>query len=697
MKALAALYHFLGSVYFALLIILLMAFVAAAGTFTESYTQSHQYAALFTYSNPLFYAILAALFLNILIAALRRWPFRPSHTPFLMTHLGLLMLIGGVAVKNLWGIQGNMALPAGGSSQSIAIPHTQVIRVEKRHPSEPSELVAAEYPVTSSFMGKGRRLGPPEGDPLPELTLEIAGYSPHCEEHWESWIKGDQGCIAGLTPFPAYSVEDIPISTRVKLFRGCEEVWDIFAAIGGDPEKILKSISGNIPLRREDPFEATSDSELRTTPKLLIFKGDDQTVTLYAIDRYGHLAAEKFPSKEISPLIVYNEGFGGYFANLTLPFPAYPYDFQTLKEAKIHRIAKELRHQHFEPADLSPPLQLLYHACKKTKTDFAYTLAHLYLNAIPPDVSKTLSQLDWPLHRGDSPSANEKNLSLFLAALELYGIDLNFFAPSLSKDEAKQCLLEYLRDISREAKLTNAFPPLKALPFQQKIAVLKELIPQHETIRQLLPESTLEDALPTFSRPDLWEGLEAALLNEAIALETPITPVYSSSPPTDKLEENRPNITLLAKYRGKQQYITLAYDPMGQGLKWPILHGEYRLSFQSQTVKIPSAIRLHDARQINYPNSHQPLSYEADLLLPSEGVNGSAEKLTTISMNHVYESPEGYRFYLANLTPGDESAVQQVQLAVNYDPAKYTLTYPGALLITLGTALLLWFRSKKAG
>jgi hypothetical protein len=62
-------------------------------------------------------------------------------------------------------------------------------------------------------------------------------------------------------------------------------------------------------------------------------------------------------------------------------------------------------------------------------------------------------------------------------------------------------------------------------------------------------------------------------------------------------------------------------------------------------------------------------------------------------MNQVWESPEGYRFYLANMTPLDESDVKEVRLVISRDPFKRYLTYPGAIILAIGIALL-FFRPK---
>ena len=101
-----SIYHFLGSVYFALILITTVAIFVVAGTFVESATQSHRYAALFTYESIFFVALLWGFFINILFAATRRWPFRLNHVPFLITHLGLLMILGGALTKHYFGVQG---------------------------------------------------------------------------------------------------------------------------------------------------------------------------------------------------------------------------------------------------------------------------------------------------------------------------------------------------------------------------------------------------------------------------------------------------------------------------------------------------------------------------------------------------------------------------------------------------------------
>lgn len=172
------LFHFFASIQFAITLIAVTTFSVIAGTLIESWSDSHQYAASWTYRHPAFMALLGFFFINILFSALRRWPFRIRHIPFLITHLGLLMIISGVMIKSIYGVQGVMTLFEGSGSNSILIPNTQAIRLENRR-------------------GKIEVYGIKN----PSAPFEIMGYSPHGSETFVSWINGNAAFINGLPPF----------------------------------------------------------------------------------------------------------------------------------------------------------------------------------------------------------------------------------------------------------------------------------------------------------------------------------------------------------------------------------------------------------------------------------------------------------------------------------------------------------------
>ena len=124
MKQIKAVYFFLGSLYFAIFLMVVAALVVAIGTAIESITGSHLLAAKWSYDHPLFLLLLCLFFVNILFSALQRWPFKKRHFPFLMTHLGLLMILGGTILKNQIGLQGYLQLLEGSSSHEVLLPYS---------------------------------------------------------------------------------------------------------------------------------------------------------------------------------------------------------------------------------------------------------------------------------------------------------------------------------------------------------------------------------------------------------------------------------------------------------------------------------------------------------------------------------------------------------------------------------------------
>lgn len=474
-------FGFIGGVHFAVTLIGVTALFVIAGTLIESLTESHRYAAFYTYRHPAFIALLILFFLNILLAALRRWPFKWHHIPFLLTHLGLLMIIGGTLIKQIYGIQGVMKIMEGSGSHEIALPETHALRIQKRDPADENKKIINDYDLFSlshdSF--------------FPEIGIELIGYTPHVSEELETWIKGPFGVITGLTPFQTFSWQDssspVPLSAKVRFFPEPDLPWNVYAIQVTDREKcekeLIKALKRNL-----------------ATGSFCVVK-DLNGIGLIAINPSGEIWKNTYDPKNLETFIVYDEGFGGYAAFASITFPG------------------------------------------------------------------------------------------------------------------------------EQKKFT---------------------------------------------------------------LETPITLKHNKVAPLKKMENNLPAALLRLKKGSLEEILSLSYDPQGLKLAWPALKGEYLLRYQSKVVKIPHHVRLRQARQINYPGSNQPYSFESDLLITDLRTGTLTE--STISMNQVHETSDGYRFYLSNITPADESDVKRIQLIVNYDPVKYYLTYPGGAVLSLGICLLFWLR-----
>jgi len=799
MKTMQHLIKFIGGIRFAIALIATVALFVMAGTFIESRTESHQYASLFTYGNPLFIALLWGFFVNILISALRRWPFQMRHIPFLTTHLGLLMILAGALYKSYAGIQGNMSIIEGSASQEIFLPYTYAVKVEKKDEVHADQRKEAYYALHKSLSGRFNPDLKEDNHPFfPELKMKLVAYAPHSSSRMETWIKGDMGVISGIKPFPVYDWKqldpqsNLPVSTRIRLPQMQDKPWQVLALrtpdraesakraylegldlfitdsfnqtilyqgsltqaiaapikwAGGEAKVELSfessqekglmdpflnvtfhlnesglNASLQIPLSGDESLKNLNEQSvffggypiafdlLRKEPRMVLLQdlhGDDYFL---AFDLYGRVHVRTYRPAALDSLIVYDQGFGGYAVPYAFPFTAHLNGRLEREQVELSDLMQQIRQGLQTASLLSPPLQLFQTASQKAGVDFVENFTTflsiwnrhhgwLYPNdlLLSESIAEVMNQLDWK-----NGFQSEQKAALWASALfaELEG-------PLVAGSDVLQLLEE------RGWPLIAELRPLKTgegfCTAQETAVILTTLTQQLFKAANQLPDM-LPHAHPL--SPETQAHLFSAYLrayslhlsdlqlpnssaerevnSSEMALETPLTLRVENQIPNRKLEDNVPKITLLLTQGERSELVTLAYDPIGQGLKWPIFDGEYLLRFQPKVQTIPYRLRLRQARQINYANSLQPYSFESDLLI-SDGTEAPAiEK--TISMNHVYETWEGYRFYLSNIAPPNEGAVKHVQIIVNHDPGKYWLTYPGAMLLTLGIILLFWMK-----
>ena len=112
-RLLLLLYESLASVYLAVVLLLSLAFVLAWATFVESQygTESVHFA---IYDAWWFSSLLGMLGINVLCAALIRFPWRWYQTGFLITHAGILVLLVGCIYSASDGLDAQMPIFEGG-------------------------------------------------------------------------------------------------------------------------------------------------------------------------------------------------------------------------------------------------------------------------------------------------------------------------------------------------------------------------------------------------------------------------------------------------------------------------------------------------------------------------------------------------------------------------------------------------------
>src|ERR1043166_4246856 len=102
---------FLGSLKLAVFLLGTLAVVLAGGTFYES-SNSSKAALLNVYRTWWFNGLLALLAVNLTASALTRWPWKRKHVGFVITHGGIIVLLGGCSAAFHYGTEGMMPLHA---------------------------------------------------------------------------------------------------------------------------------------------------------------------------------------------------------------------------------------------------------------------------------------------------------------------------------------------------------------------------------------------------------------------------------------------------------------------------------------------------------------------------------------------------------------------------------------------------------
>src|SRR4051794_23504981 len=162
--AVGAAYRFLASLKLAVISLLSLAGVLAYGTFFESWygTKAVQE---WVYQSPWFLILLAFLGMNILCAALIRFPWKKRQTGFVITHAGLLILLAGSWKSVQTSDEGQVGMIEGETNHQMVRIDYPAVRVRKLAADHD---VAKEYAI--DFRPGNFPWGP--GHPRPKGILE---------------------------------------------------------------------------------------------------------------------------------------------------------------------------------------------------------------------------------------------------------------------------------------------------------------------------------------------------------------------------------------------------------------------------------------------------------------------------------------------------------------------------------------------
>ncbi len=172
----------LGSLKLAVVLLGTLAAVIATATILEA-NHGRLYAQWYVYHSGWFIALLALLGVNILCAALARFPWKRHQTGFVVTHAGLLILLGGAIYSFVGGIEGQVSLREGETTTRMIMPQQcQVTATWVNRPEEPPYEFAFEPGPSDWREGKTLHIGEIDG-----ISARVLRYYNHATAV-EEWV-----------------------------------------------------------------------------------------------------------------------------------------------------------------------------------------------------------------------------------------------------------------------------------------------------------------------------------------------------------------------------------------------------------------------------------------------------------------------------------------------------------------------------
>jgi len=212
LRAFDAVYRFLASVKLAVITLGSLAAALGYATFFEKWYGTPA-AQEWIYRSPEFAVLLAFLGANILCAATIRFPWKRRQTGFVVTHLGLLILLAGSWYSMLTKDEGVMAALEGQEKQEFVRTERATVRVRQVDPADPHAFLREwELPFHPGTFGWGA------GKPKPHSTL-AAPF------HWNDDRNPTETLTQPADPFRFVVKSHMPTSIRATRHVASPDGW----------------------------------------------------------------------------------------------------------------------------------------------------------------------------------------------------------------------------------------------------------------------------------------------------------------------------------------------------------------------------------------------------------------------------------------------------------------------------------------
>lgn len=168
-------FKFFASVKLAIPLLAALMAVLAAGTFVESFHGTDA-ARILIYESPWFSALLILLAVNLASAAFDRFPWQKKHIGFVLTHLGIILILAGALVTQKTMTDGQMVLAEGDTEYRVTLPKPLLYIYSE---SEGLEWVFSLKKRAFAWQGNQKLQHPEDGQAAPPpLQVSLLTYYP---------------------------------------------------------------------------------------------------------------------------------------------------------------------------------------------------------------------------------------------------------------------------------------------------------------------------------------------------------------------------------------------------------------------------------------------------------------------------------------------------------------------------------------
>lgn len=632
-------FRYISSIRLAVPIMLSLIIAVSIGTIIES-RYNTEYAQLLIYNAPWFLVILFLLGINIFCAMMSRYPWKMRHLGFVVTHIGMIVLLTGGFITKFYGIDGSMQIQEGQTQNTITLPKM---------------MIGYQF----------------EGSPTLSSVVFSKSFSDKSKEDLD-FINTQIGHVLQVNRF-------IPFASVERGYKvGTDSTGPVGLSFG------LKSAFFDV----KDWLHSVDNPVYQMGPATLklIIDEDNETPLLMT-----GLSSQKPKKKSQRSSLAGDDGKLALKKNKSLysdnneKNDSFLLVYHVNDEKLIRKISlKELR---------GNPVQI-----EGTKISMEHFFRHAIVaeNKIVDNADPTASlnpALELKIEKG-----SEKFREVLYAKYEgfslhqqgVFGLKFRFeFLDDAVTADSKQPPSETNSPMPNDIDRLPAGHPniAEAQSPGAEMANLGNVIEFHVSRKlkdqvnvvllkggKKVDERKLREG-ESFQTPWMGINLFLASINFGAERVMQVSPVVPS-----------PGVELPPS--------AVEIQPVGSDPFW-LVQGEYKkiviggreayVVFSNETMNLPFELQLNQFNKKNYPGTETPYSYESLV------TNLQDQKQTLISMNEPLKVA-GYTLYQAsfNLTPGQKPTSI---LSVNKDPGRW-IKYLGSLILSLGVIIFTLMKSR---